>query len=928
MSNTYNWTLIERNADLFANRWATESDETGEAKTFWDELFQIFALRRYDYARFEGRVKRKDNSQGFMDLFWRGKMLVEHKSAYKSSDKEFEKAYQQALLYVEGLKPEDKPKRIVICNFQHFRIYKSDAGFKPASDSPYEEFDLKDLPQHIRKFQFILEYSQQLVKEEEEANIQAAEIMGALHDAIEQHGYKGHDLEWLLVRILFCLFAEDTGIFKDDLFKTYVLKHTEFDGSDLGERLLELFVILNTPENKRPKETPQYLNDFPYVNGSLFSKHINQPPKFTVGTRGALHKCCNFGWSKISPAIFGSLFQSVMNPVERRNLGAHYTSEVNIKRLINPLFMDSLWAEFEKVKDNQKKLEQFLFKVAALKFLDPACGSGNFLVVTYKELRLLELEILKTLIYKHFKVTVGITFSVRSLVKMTVSNFYGIEYEESSALIAQVAMWLAEHQMNTKLGEEFGDYMPMIPLDESATILNANALQTDWATAFPSKVDFIIGNPPFIGYYLQNKQQKDDVALITKGIDGAGVLDYVAMWHLTAAKYMKAYPSVKTGFVSTNSIAQGEQVGVLWKELFDNYKVQIVFAHQTFKWSNEAKGVAAVHCVIIGFVDGQNTEGGKKYLFEYEDIKGEPHKVEVKNISPYLTDGKNIYVERRQTPISNAPELLKGSQPTDGGNFLLSDSDKDEMLQRNSLTAKFIKPFLGAQEFLNGKTKWCLWLTDISPREIQELSDIKKRVEAVRKMRLASTKASTIKWADKPTLFTENRQPTSDFVLIPRVSSENRSYIPMGFFSKDYIIGDTCISVPNADLFLFGNLTSKMHMAWVKYTCGRLKSDYRYSNTIVYNNYPFPQSVSDSQKAKVEAAAQDVLDIRLIYTATGSSLADLYDPLSMPPDLLKAHSVLDKAVDNCYGKTTFATDAKRVEFLFDLYDVFTKTIKK
>ena len=920
MSNTYNWTLIERNADLFANRWATESDETGEAKTFWDELFQIFALRRYDYARFEGRVKRKDNSQGFMDLFWRGKMLVEHKSAYKSSDKEFEKAYQQALLYVEGLKPEDKPKRIVICNFQHFRIYDTNS-------TRFEEFDLKDLAQHIRKFQFILDYSQQLVKEEEEANIQAAEIMGALHDAIEQHGYKGHDLEWLLVRILFCLFAEDTGIFKDDLFQTYVLKHTEFDGSDLGERLLELFVILDTPENKRPKDTPQYLADFPYVNGSLFSKHIRQPPKFTVGTRGALHKCCKFGWAKISPAIFGSLFQSVMNPLERRNLGAHYTSEVNIKRLINPLFMDSLWQEFEKVKDNQKRLEQFLFKVAALKFLDPACGSGNFLVVTYKELRLLELEILKNLIYRHFKVTVGITFSVRSLVKMSVSNFYGIEYEESSALIAQVAMWLAEHQMNTKIGEEFGDYLPMIPLDESATILNANALQTDWATAFPSKVDFIIGNPPFIGKQLQSEQQKKDVETIFKDVQGWGNLDYVTCWYLKAAAYMKATPSVKSALVSTNSVAQGEQVGVLWKEMFNNYNVKIQFAHQTFKWSNEAKGVAAVHCVIIGFTNAQNTEGDK-FIFEYEDIKGEPTKNKAKNISPYLVEGNDVFVETSRKPISDVAEMQKGSQPTDGGNLIFTASEKDEFLQKEPNAAKFIRGFLGSDEFINGNMRYCLWLKDMKPDELSKMPLVKQRVKAVQQMRLASTKAATQKWAEKPTLFTENRQPETDYIIIPSVSSENRKYIPIGFLSKDIVVSNLAFMIPSPSLFLFGVLTSQMHMAWTRYVCGRLESRYRYSNTIVYNNYPFPQGVNDANKAKVEAAAQAVLNVRLIYTATGSSLADLYDPLSMPPDLLKAHSVLDKAVDGCYGKTTFATDAKRVEFLFDLYDGLIKTIKK
>lgn len=921
MSNTYNWIFIERQADRFANRWATESDEKGEAKTFWDELFQIFSLRRYDYARFEGRVKRQNNRQGYMDLFWRGKLLVEHKSAHKSSDAAFEEAYQQALEYVGGLKDEDKPKRIVLCNFQHFRIYD-------AHSRRFDEFDLIALPQNIRKFQFILDYAQQLVEEEEAANIKAAEIMGALHDAIEAHGYKGHDLEWLLVRILFCLFAEDTGIFKDDLFKTFVLKHTEFDGSDLGEKLLELFLILDTPDNKRPKDTPQYLMAFPYVNGSLFSKHISTPPKFTVGTREALFKCCNFGWAKISPAIFGSLFQSVMNPVERRNLGAHYTSETNIKRLINPLFLDSLWAEFDKIKDNQRKLEQFLFKIANYRFLDPACGSGNFLVVTYKELRLLELEILKLLIYKHYKVIVGATFSVRSLIKMSVSNFYGIEYEEFSSLIAQVAMWLSEHQMNLKLEEEFGDYVPITPIDESAVILNANALRTDWLTAFPHKVDFIIGNPPFIGKQLQNEQQKQDVEAIFKGIQASGNLDYVTCWYLKAANYMKTTPSVKTALVSTNSVAQGEQVGVLWKELFQNYNVKIQFAHQTFKWSNEAKGVAAVHCVIIGFINAKNTEGGDKFTFEYDDIKGEPTKNKVKNISPYLVEGNDVFVETLRKPISNVPEMQKGSQPTDGGNLILTAAEKDLFLINEPNAAKYIRGFLGSDEFINGNMRYCLWLKDIQPNELDNMPLVKERVKAVQQMRLASTKVATQKWAEKPTLFTENRQPTTDYVIIPSVSSENRQYIPIGFLSSDIVTSNLAFTVPNADLFLFGNLTSKMHMAWVKYVCGRLKSDYRYSNTIVYNNYPFPQGVNAAQTQKVEAAAQAVLDIRAKYTATGSSLAHLYAPLSMPPDLMTAHDVLDKAVDACYGKVRFNNDAKRVEFLFDLYDLLTKIIKK
>ena len=745
--------------------------------------------------------------------------------------------------------------------------------------------------------------------------------MGNLHDAIEHHGYRGNDLEWLLVRILFCLFAEDTNIFKKDIFKEFVLKHTAFDGSDLGEKLLELFLILDTPMNKRPEGTPQYFKQFPYVNGSLFTKHIQTPPKFTVGTREALFKCCQFGWGKISPAIFGSLFQSVMNPTERRNLGAHYTSETNIKRLINPLFMDKLWADFEKVKDNQKKLEQLLFRIANLRFLDPACGSGNFLVVTYKELRLLELEILKILIYDHYKVIVGATFSVRSLIKMTVANFYGIEYEEFPSLIAQVAMWLAEHQMNLKLEEEFGDYVPITPIDEAATILNDNALRVDWLTALPT-VDYIVGNPPFIGKQFQNEEQKKDVQTIFKGLKGAGDLDYVTCWYLKAAEYMTETPSVKTAFVSTNSVAQGEQVGVLWKALFETYKMHILFAHQTFKWNNEAKGVAAVHCIIVGFA--QNTEGVEKVIFEYEDIGGEPVKVKAKNINPYFVEGKNVYIEGRRTPLCDVPPIIFGSMPNDGGHLIISDEELEAFLEKEPKAKSYIRLFLGAHEFINNKKRWCLWLKNISLDEIQKMPEVAKRVNAVKQHRASSNRAATNKLAATPMLFGEDRQPNQNYILMPSTSSERRNYIPTDFVSKEVIASNACLVIPSSSVFHFGILSSKMHMAWVKYVCGRLKSDYRYSNEIVYNNYPFPTSATPDQTQQVATAAQSVLDIRKTYTDVGKSLADLYGPLSMPPDLAAAHGILDKAVDNCYGKTKFNSDAKRVEFLFELYDGLVK----
>ena len=916
MSNTYNWSDIENRAAKFATKWITETDEKGEAKTFWDDfLREIFNIERRKFMNFEKTQRRASTKRtGFIDLCWKGKFLVEHKSASKNSEKDFDDAFEQALDYVNGMSKEDRPRYVALCNFQRFRLYDF-------QNKEQTNFDTDDLPRHIKKFQFIPDAVNGQIEREIKANIEAAELMGRLHDAIEKDGYKGRDLEMLLVRLLFCLFAEDTDIFSEKVFTNLVNKNLADDGKTLGKNIVQLFDTLNMPFGERPSDTPKDIKLFPYVNGGLFDRPLSKTPDFTIFTLHALFKCCNLDWSEISPAIFGSLFQSVMNASERRHLGAHYTSEAYISRLIDPLFMESLWAEFNAVRSNLKKLRAFHEKLGKLKFFDPACGCGNFLVVTYKDLRLLELEIIKTL-FNDFTGDIDRTLvKVNSLRQIKLGNFFGIEIEESSFLIAQTAMWLADHQCNQLLNKEFGEYIPSVPLPKGASIRHGNSLTIDWQKEFPN-VDFIIGNPPFVGKQLQSETQKVDLELIFKGIQGSGNLDYVAAWYLKAAKYTKSNPLVKTAFVSTNSIAQGEQVGILWKTLFEEYKVKILFAHQTFKWNNEAQGVAAVHCVIVGFA--QNTDGAMKAIFEYEDIKSEPIKIKANNISPYLVEGKDLFIESRTKPICKVSEMFKGNQPTDGGNLLLSNEEKIQFIKLEPKSDKWIKPFISAHEFLNGEKRWCFWLVDISPSELKQMPKLAARIEAVRDMRLASSKAATVKWADKATLFTENRQPNTNYVLVPSHSSENRKYIPFGFLTKNDILNNSCFSIPNADLFLFGVLTSKMHMAWVKYTCGRIKSDYRYSNTIVYNNYPFPENTTPPQKQKVETSAQTVLDIRKKYEATGSSLAHLYDPLSMPPDLKAAHDVLDKAVDDCYGKTKFMSDAKRVGYLFELYDGLVK----
>jgi hypothetical protein len=534
-------------------------------------------------------------------------------------------------------------------------------------------------------------------------------------------------------------------------------------------------------------------------------------------------------------------------------------------------------------------------------------------IITYRELRLLEIEILRAL----NKSGQG-WLDVREIIWLDVDMVYGIEYEEFPARIAEVAMWLIDHQMNMRISQEFGQYFARLPLKKSANITHGNALQINWESVVPKdQLTYILGNPPFVGKSNQNAGQKADMEKIFACVNGAGVLDYVAAWYLKAAQYIQD-TKIKVAFVSTNSIAQGEQVGILWSELFNKYKIKIHFAHRTFNWKNEARGNAAVHVVIIGFA---NFDVSEKYIYEYENIKAEPHEIKVKNINPYLVEGKDIFINSRSSPISNVSQMYKGSQPTDGGNLLFTDDEKIEFLLKEPAAEKFIMPFISAHEFINGKTRWCLWLINIKPDELRKLPKVLERVEAVKQMRLKSSKTATVKWANTPTLFTENRQPKSEYIVIPRHSSENRKYIPIGFFSEDFIAADSCNTIPNATLFHFGVLTSEMHLTWIRNVCGRIKSDFRYSNDIVYNNFPWPENPSEKQIKAVEMAAQKVLDSRAAFPT--SSLADLYDPLTMPPALVKAHQDLDKAVDLCYRPQPFASEAKRMEFLFELYEKYT-----
>jgi hypothetical protein len=717
---------------------------------------------------------------------------------------------------------------------------------------------------------------------------------------------------------VFLLFADDTNIWEKGIFYDYLDLQTKEDGSDLAPHLSQLFEVLNTAKEKRLKNLDESLQAFPYINGKLFEEHL-PTAAFDSAMRKTLMDCCGLNWGLISPAIFGSLFQSVMDEKARRNLGAHYTSEKNILKLIKPLFLDELWAEFENTRGDKRRLQKLQEKLSKLRFLDPACGCGNFLIVAYRELRLLEMEIIQQQLKGQTVTDISTYFTI------DVDRFYGIEYEEFPAQIAQLAMWLIDHQMNMKASETFGEYYVRLPLRKSANIEHANALRIDWQTLIEPmpwekeepKFDYIMGNPPFVGKTWQSLEQKQDMSAVFSGMDGAGVLDYVTAWYIKAAQYMQKFTGTKTAFVSTNSISQGEQVGILWNELFNKYKIKIHFAHRTFKWGNEAKGNAAVHVVIIGFA---NFDVNEKRIFAYEDIKGEPHELKVRNVNPYLVEGNDQFITRRTQPISNVPKMIWGNKPVDGGNLIIEENNLNTFLIKEPRSKKFIKQLMGGTEFLYNQKRWCLWLVDALPQEIKSMPLVMERIEKVKEIRQKSVDIGARKLALTPSLFRDLNNP-EHFIVIPEVSSENRRYIPIGFLDKNVIPTNLLQVIPDAKLFHFGILESEMHMVWVRHVCGRLESRFRYSNSIVYNNFPWPESPTEKQKAAVEDAAQTVLDARAQFP--NSSLADLYDPNTMPPVLVKAHQQLDKAVELCYRPQPFPNETKRIEFLFELYDKYT-----
>ncbi len=916
------WNEIRSRAHAFAREWADAESENAQAKPFWIEFFNVFGISSKRVASFEEPVRKLGDRQGFIDLLWKGTLLVEHKSRGKDLDK----AYTQALDYFPGLKERDLPKYVVVSDFARIRLYdlenprpQAGEGGAKAPGEGYYEFALKDFPKHIRQFGFIAGYQTRHFGQEDPVNAKAAEHLGRLHDQLRASGYEGHALEVFLVRVLFCLFAEDTAIYEKRQFQDYIETRTEPDGSDLGMHLAQLWQVLDTAHDKRQKALDEQLAAFPYVNGQLYREQL-PIAAFDSAMRETLLDCCALDWSRISPAVFGSLFQSIMDAKARRAIGAHYTSEAHILRLIRPLFLDALWAEFEKVRHNKNKLFEFLKKLAGLRFLDPACGCGNFLVIAYRELRLLELEVLR-----HVRDTGQMHLDIFQLVQIDVDQFHGIEIEEWPARIAEVALWLTDHQMNMRVSEEFGDYYVRLPLKHAPHIVHGNALTLDWNDVIPAeRLDYLLGNPPFIGAKFLTEAQRVEVAAVFEGTKNSGLLDYVACWYRKAAEYMVPHPEMRAAFVSTNSITQGEQAGVLWPDLFGR-GVKIHFAHRTFQWSSEARGKAAVHCVIVGF---GVQDAAEKWLFDYETPKSEPHAIKATNINPYLVDGPDIVLANRSRPICPVLEVGIGNKPIDGGHYLFTTAEKAEFLLREPQADKWFRRWIGADEFLNGYERWCLWLGNCAPDELRRMPETLKRVEAVRRFRLGEgpnskgkisekkPPESTRKLAATPTRFHVENIPLDTYLVIPKVSSERRHYLPIGFEQPETLASDLLFIAPNATLYPLGVLQSTMHMAWVRAVCGRLESRYRYSVGIVFNNFPWPDP-TDKQRATIEAASQAVLDARTRFP--GATLADLYDPLAMPPDLLKAHQQLDRAVDAAYGVKSFKSEAERVAFLFERY---------
>lgn len=891
-------------AKAFAAFWKDKGYEKGESQAFWMSLLRdVYGIEHPEqFISFEDQVKLDHTSfiDGYIDATH---VMIEQKGlgkdlrkGIKQSDGSILSPFQQAKRYAAELPYSKRPRWIITCNFAEFLVYDME---KPNGEP--EQILLKDLPKEYYRLQFLVDTGNENLKKEMEISLKAGDLVGKLYDAILKQ-YKNPDdpetlksLNKLCVRLVFCLYAEDAGIFgKHQVFHDYLKK---YPASEVRHKLVELFRILDTKEEDRDPYLDEDLLAFPYVNGGLFADEHIEIPRFTDEIVNLLltNASEDFDWSGISPTIFGAVFESTLNPETRRSGGMHYTSLENIHKVIDPLFLDDLKAELESIKalkvekTRQQKLRDFRKKLSTLVFLDPAAGSGNFLTETYISLRRLENDAL-------FEETHGqMMLGMDNVIQVSIGQFYGIEINDFAVTVAKTALWIAESQMMQETEQLMQINLDFLPLKSYANIVEGNALRIDWESVVDKgKLSYIMGNPPFVGYSLQSKSQKDDMLSIYVDEKGkpyktAGKIDYVSAWYFKAAQLMVG-TEIRTAFVSTNSITQGEQVAAVWKPLYEKYGIHIDFAHTTFRWDSEASLKAHVHCVIVGFSCAENS--AKRMLYTSERFQL------LDNINAYLTGAPNVFIDRRNKPICDVLPINKGSQPTDGGNLIIKAEELDDFLRKCPAAAPYIKLFLGSDEFINNKKRYCLWLVDISPAVLRKMPLVIERVNGVKAFREASKKAATRKQAKTPTLFTEIRHPNSNYVVIPEVSSQSRRYIPIGFLTPDTICSNKLQIIPNATIYYFGVLTSNVHMAWMRAVCGRLKSDYDYSGNIVYNNFPWCEPTPE-QKARIEQTAQMILDARAKYP--DCSLADLYDETVMPPELRKAHQLNDRAVMEAYG---------------------------
>ncbi len=915
-------------AKAFASNWAGRGYEKGDSQPFWLSLLHdVYGVEKPEqFIIFEEQVHLDHTS--FIDgMIPSTKVMIEQKGFGKPLNKPIRQSdgtllnpFQQAKRYIVELPVSQHPRWVVTCNFEEFWVYDMN---KPNGEP--EVIKLEDLPKEYYRLQFLVDTGNEHLKREMEVSMEAGEIVGQLYDAFakqyadptSEHAMRS--LNVLCVRLVFCLYAEDAGTFgRHGMFHDYL---AEFDTRHLRRALIDLFQILDTPIDKRDpylKEESPLLAAFPYVNGGLFKEEDIEIPTFTDEIKNLLleNASDDFDWSEISPTIFGAVFESTLNPETRRSGGMHYTSIENIHKVIDPLFLDDLKKEYSEIctmpvlKTKERALREFQGKLASATFLDPACGSGNFLTESYLSLRRLENNVLKEL--SHGQLSFG--DEDNNPIQVSLNQFYGIEINDFAVSVAKTALWIAESQMMKETEEIVQMHLEFLPLKSYTNIVEGNALRLDWATVVPpEKLTYIMGNPPFVGARMmdQGGEQKKDINEIFAGWKNAGNLDYVCCWYKKAADLMQG-TSIRAALVSTNSVSQGESVANLWKPLMES-GVHIDFAHRTFRWDSEAKIKAHVHCVIIGFSVAPNN----KERVIYTDGRAQV----VDNINGYLIEADNVFVESRKRPICDVPEIGIGNQPIDDGNYLFSEEEMLEFIKKEPKSEPYFKPFYGAQEFINQKPRYCLWLGECSPKELREMPECMKRIEAVREFRLASKRGSTVKLADKPTRFQTENMPKGTYLLVPRVSSERRRYVPMGYMSPDMLCSDSVHVIPDATLYHFGILTSNVHMAWMRAICGRLKSDYRYSKDVVYNNFPWPTPTAE-QRAKIEQTAQSILDARAKYP--DCSLADLYDELTMPPELRRAHQDNDRAVMDAYGfPIKGTTESTCVAALMTLYQSLT-----